>query len=148
MFLSAESVQRLACQQFASGAIPRTMSLQGYPDAEGPILVDTITTRLTQNVIALRWDGRSSSGAPAAVEWQMGFVDTPDGLVLGVATVTVNGKVVPTPEQVRLVNPIDELIKNIAFGHVGKALFYSPLGRVKITTGGINSAGILVAGRA
>lgn len=148
MFLSTNLVQRLADVQFASAAIPKRLTDQGIPQADGPIAVDRIVARLGTDVILLEWQGHYEDGRPASAVWDMDFTQTPDGLTLNTRRITLNGVEMAIPPAAKLINPLDELVRNAAFGPAGSKLFASPLGRVRLSVGSIRPEGVLIAGRA
>lgn len=146
--LNACLIQRLADQQYAAGIIPHRLDARGLPREDGPITVDSVKVCLEPDVLGMDWLGHLVDGQSTVVSWKMGFIDTADGVVLHLTSLTVDGKNQEIPEAMGPVNPIDALIKNMMFGPNGGAIYASPLGTVKITLGCIMPSGIFIAGRA
>jgi len=147
LIVSKAMIQALAANQFASGQFPTAMNENGIVDKNGSIHITGVTVDLEPGILVINWLGNELGTGAVTVTWRLAFVTEVNELVLKIQQIEVNGQSKPIPDTKDLINPIDELIKNIAAGPATTTVFSGPMGRLRLTAGQIAPYGILVAGR-
>jgi hypothetical protein len=148
LVLSEAALDEMAVYAGRTGRLPPLMNDKGMVDPHGMLRVQSVRGQLDPGWLTLDWQTITPENKPLPVRWRISFVSTGNGLALDIREIGVAGKQQSLPSNEGLVNPIDELIRNIAMGHVGKGIFISPLGRLRFTLGEIADNAIMVAGRA